>query len=428
MKTQIDSTTRFARFRNQTLFSLLPEEEQKLIEELFHRYHLTFQEFRQIAEISRDLQMWGEGGLRTLLKESPFDLQGASGRPEKKQFLTFLQKTILELKARPKSYRNFRARVPTKVTSTQLVTQKNDKKIFGWCPVASEKTVCCNLRTIDAVETCAFGCSYCTIQTFYSDRVVFDAELKRKLQQIELNPQRFYHIGTGQSSDSLVWGNRNGMLDDLCDFARQHPNVLLEFKTKSANIGYFLENDTPPNIVCTWSLNPEVIIENEEHYTVSLDKRLKAARKVASRGLKVGFHFHPMVYYDEWEEAYPAIARRIMREFDPGQVLFISMGSVTFIKPVMKQIRRKGFPTKILQMELVADPHGKWTYPDEVKVRMFRSLYQEFAPWHGRVFFYLCMEKAAIWKRSFGWVFPNNEAFESALLKSAFRKIGLPQR
>jgi len=184
-----------------------------------------------------------------------------------------------------------------------------------------------------------------------------------------------------------------------------------------------LDHDIPPNVQCTWSLNPQIIVENEEHYTASLEKRLQAAERVAQKGLKIGFHFHPMIYYDDWQEEYPAIARSIMQRFDPQSVLFISMGSVTMIKPVIKQIRRRGFKTKILQMELVPDPHGKWTYPDDIKIEMFRTMHQAFAPWHDTVFFYLCMEKASIWENSLGYVYPNNDLFEQALLDSAFAKI-----
>ncbi len=423
MRLKYDWKKKFNAFKDQTLFPILPEPEQRFIENLFRQYHFTFQELRQITEIARDLDMWGKGGLQVWLRNHPIDVEQAKGRTPRERFWQELNRRIHQLKAQPKTYKGFKGSVPEKVTPAKLVDQKVKKKIFGWCPVASEKTVCCNLRTIDAVETCVFGCSYCTIQTFYKDKVVFDADLKEKLKSIEIDPNRRIHITTGQSSDSLVWGNRNGMLDALMDFARQHQNVLLEFKTKSANISYFLEHDIPPNIQCTWSLNPQVIVENEEHYTVSLNKRLEAAYKVAQKGIKIGFHFHPMIYYDEWETAYPQIARRIMAMFKPESVLFISMGSVTMIKPVIKQIRRLGFKTKILQMEFVPDPHGKWTYPDEIKIRMFKTMHQAFTPWHDKVFFYLCMEKAAIWQGSFGYVYQSNNAFEQALLNNAFKKI-----
>ncbi len=418
---------KFLRFKEQTLFPLLPATEQQFLEHLFREFHFSFQEFRQLTETARDFEMWDYPALSQWVKEHVLpNLAQAAGRTPREKFFTVYTQALKQLKQQPKTYQHFKGAVPKKLLSPRLIDVQSHRNIYGWCPVASEKTVCCNLRTIDAVETCSFGCSYCTIQTFYSDKVVFEADLKTKLQQIEIDPSRLIHIGTGQSSDSLVWGNRNGMLDDLFDFARQHPNVLLELKTKSANIAYFLENEIPQNVVCTWSLNPQIIIENEEHFTVSLEKRLEAAQKVADRGVKVGFHFHPMIYYDDWEQAYPDIAQQIMERFEPQSVLFISMGSVTLIRPVIKQIRKKGFKTRILQMDLVPDPHGKWTYPDDVKVQMFRTLYKAFRPWHEQVFFYLCMEKADIWERSFGFVFKNNDEFEQALLNSSFQKIGFP--
>ncbi|MHB2150361.1 SPL family radical SAM protein [Calditrichota bacterium LG25] len=416
-------------FKEQTLFKLLAEDEKRFLEELFFTFHFSFQEFLQLTNTARDFEMWGQASLSQWIKNQVLPtLEKAPGRTPREKFFSVFNARLHELKSKPKSYDGFKGAVPKAIHPTKLIDQVSAKNIFGWCPVASEKTVCCNLRTIDAVETCSYGCSYCTIQTFYSNRVVFEADLKSKLEKIEIDPARLLHIGTGQSSDSLVWGNRNGMLDDLFDFARKHPNVLLELKTKSANVSYFLENDVPPNVVCTWSLNPQIIIDNEEHFTASLTNRLKAAKKVADRGVKVGFHFHPMIYYDQWADAYPAIARQIMDSFEPNSVLFISMGSVTMIRPVIKQIRKKGFKTRILQMELVPDPHGKWTYPDEIKVQMFKTMYRAFAHWHQKVFFYLCMEKADIWLKSFGFVFQNNEEFEEALLKSSFEKIGFPEQ
>ena len=94
--------------------------------------------------------------------------------------------------------------------------------------------------------------------------------------------------------------------------------------------------------------------------------------------------------------------------------LFISMGAVTFIKPVVRQIRRRGGETKILQMDLVPDHNGKLTYPDETKVELFSRLFDCFTPWHAEVFFYLCMEAAPIWEQVLGRAFPTNEEFERA--------------
>ena len=408
----VDYTQKFDSFRNKTLYEQLGSEQQAFIRRLAFKYLFSFQEFRQVGEASRDLGMWGETSLETWWQHQslPTTLKGTA---LKKRLLANLQAHLKALKASPKSYPRT-GMPPLKQRQTpNIMTKHSDKKIEGFCPVASPKTVCCNLRTIDAVENCPYACSYCSIQTFYTDNAVFDADFAAKLKAIAIDPDRFYHYGTGQASDSLAWGDRNGILTELCQFAADHPNILLEFKTKSKNIQYFLEHDIPENVVCSWSLNTSAIIANEERFTASLEQRLDAARQLADRDIAIAFHFHPMVYYEGCEEEYVNLASQTMRQFQPNEVLFLSFGTVTLIKPVIKKIRRLGNPTKILQMDFVPDPHGKLTYPDEIKIRLFKTLYDALEPWRDDVFMYLCMEKASIWQEVFGYVYDSNEIFEA---------------
>ena len=396
-----------------TLYDRLEPASRAFVDDVTARYRCTVQEVRELCEAARDLAMWGEPDIAAWWSDTeaavPLRL---NPRERKKRLVSALREHLQRLRREPTRYD--RSSEKPERDPLRFVDAPAETSVFGDCPVRSDRTLCCNLKTIDAVQNCSFGCSYCTIQTFYGDRVTVDPDLGRKLREIELDDRRFYHIGTGQSSDSLVWGNRAGMLDELCRFAGEHPNVLLELKTKSANVSYFLDRPVPANLVCSWSLNTAAVIEHEEHFTASLERRLAAARRFADGGRMVAFHFHPMVHHDGWDTEYPALAERLLDAFAPEEVAFLSMGSVTFIKPVMKQIRQRGEPTRILQAELVADPHGKLTYPDELKVRMFRTMYRAFAPWHGRVFMYLCMEKATIWDQAFGWRYASNDEFERA--------------
>ncbi|MFQ5604000.1 MAG: radical SAM protein [bacterium] len=422
MAAKIDYDLKFQSFEKQELFARLNPDQQKFIKRLAFTHRFTFQEFREVVEICRDLFMWRESGLPSwwLSRERQFSSNGVAA---KKQLLQALRAHVRELKHRPKAYPQNGLPKPQQRDKYKISTVQMDKKIHGMCPVASEDTVCCNLRTIDAVENCVFGCSYCTIQTFYSDEFVFDADFEKKLKAIQLDPQRFYHFGTGQASDSLSWGNRNGNLDALCRFAADNPNILLEFKTKSKNIDYFMQYRIPSNVVCSWSLNTPTIIQNEEHFTADLSERISAARSVREKGIKVAFHFHPMVYYEGWQQAYPQIATTLLQEFLPEEVLFLSFGSVTLIKPVINKIRKLGNATKTLQMEMVPDPHGKLTYPDDIKIALFKTMYQAFRPWHGKVFMYLCMEKAAIWQATFGFVYQTNDEFEQDFGQKVLLKL-----
>jgi spore photoproduct lyase len=410
----------------QPTFQKLTPALQAFLRERARRYRFTFQEMRLASEAALDLTMWGETALDAWWEEQESDL-AQQGGAVKELLFDRLRTRLQSLRAESRSYPAAGLGKPAQ-QSLHVVGRASDKNVVGLCPVASEETVCCNLRTIDAVENCGFSCSYCTIQTFYGDEVTVDTGLREKLQNLDLNPGRFYHFGTGQSSDALMWGNRFALLDTLSEFAAENPNILVELKTKSKNVAYFLQNQPPGNVVLSWSLNTPTIIDNEEHFTASLEERLAAARQVADRGIRVAFHFHPIVYYDNWRRGYRDVVGKVVSDFAANEVLFISFGSVTLIKPVVHAIRRRGRPTKMLQMELAAGPKGKLSYPDSVKKELFSEVYRAFAPLHHTVFMYLCMERAELWESTFGRTYKTNEAFELDFGQRVFKKIAAHER
>jgi len=397
-----------------TFYSKLPHAEREFIRQKAYQLKFSHQELKQIIDIARDLGMWDEKSIIEIFDE----------HEQKKVVFTRLRQAYEKIRNTPNSYENFKLKnIPTEQKFT-FKTEDKDGFGLGLCPVASEKTRCCNLLTLDAVESCGFDCSYCSIQSFYNQNTItFDSGFKDKLLNLKLDKNKTYHIGTGQSSDSLMFGNREGILDALFLFAKENPNVILEFKTKSDNIKYLLDNDVPKNILCTWSLNTPTIVKNEEHLTASLDKRIASARKLADKGVKVGFHFHPIVEYKGYLDDYQSIYKTLLAQFQPQEVALVSFGTLTFIKPVIKQLRNREFRTKITQIPH-ADASGKTSYPHATKVEMFKHAYESFKPWHGQVFLYLCMEDHSLWKETFGYEYSTNNDFERAMLGSYSKKIG----
>jgi len=398
-----------------TVFLKLPHETQVFIKEKAFNLKFSFSEIKQIIEIARDLDMWGE---KNLIEIFP-------SHEQKKVVVSRLKKIYNELRSKPNSYDDFTLKNIPQEQKFNFKTEVKDGLGLGLCPVASEKTRCCNLLTLDAVESCGFDCSYCSIQSFYNQNTItFDSGFKDKLLKLELDKNKTYHIGTGQASDSLLFGNREGVLDALFDFARENPNVILEFKTKSDNIKYLLENEVPNNILCTWSLNTPTIIQNEEHLAASLNKRIAAARKVADKGVKIGFHFHPIVEYENYLQEYKEVYDRLLKEFRADEVALVSFGTLTFIKPVIKQLRDREFKSKITQMPF-EDASGKSSYPQKTKVEMFKHAYESFSPWHESVFFYLCMEEHEMWEKTFGYQYSTNNDFERAMLSSYAKTLNM---
>jgi spore photoproduct lyase len=404
-----------------TFFQKLPLDEQTFIRERALALKFSHQELKQIIDMARDLGMWDEERITEIFPE----------HTQKKVVFTRLKKAYEAIRNKPNSYENFTLKNIPKEQKFTFRTRPKEGFGLGLCPVASEKTRCCNLLTLDAVESCGFDCSYCSIQSFYNQNTItFDSSFADKLLNLNLDKNKTYHIGTGQASDSLMFGNREGVLDALFEFARLNPNVLLEFKTKSDNIKYLLENAVPKNIICTWSLNTSTIIQNEEHLTASLDKRINAARAMANKGVKVGFHFHPIVEYEGYLDEYKAVYDKLLTTFKPQEVALVSFGTLTFIKPVIKLLREREFRSKITQIEHT-DASGKTSYPEHTKVEMFKHAYESFAAWQkeiagdNKVFFYLCMEEHQLWNKTFGYNYATNNDFERDMLYSYCNKVGL---
>ena len=406
---------------DQPLFQLLETEAKIFLAERAQELRLSVQDCRQACEIALDFQMWGAESIEDIWPQDKS--QAPSTKARKQQVMRLLRSNW-------EAGKNSDNRYPADSSAAKISAASKPRAIeksslgLGRCPVASPRTMCCNLQTLDAVDNCGYGCSYCSIQSFFDGKQIsFDKGFADKLKNLEFDPEKTYHIGTGQSSDSLMWGNSHGVLDAVIDLAWAHPNVILELKTKSANVSHLLRTDAPKNIICTWSLNTPALIQNEEHGTASLDKRLNAARKVADAGFLVGFHFHPIVHYDQWQQDYALVVEQLGALFKPEEVALVSMGTLTYIKSVMREIRKRAIPTQILKMPMV-DSDGKQSYPDEIKLALFSHVYNSFPEnWKSDVFYYLCMENPRLWKPVFGFEYASNDEFEIAMKNAYMDKI-----
>jgi len=408
--------------KKDSIYSGLSQSDKGHIIELSAKYNFSYQELRQLSVISADLSMWKEKAINDYVIE--IEKEYGSGT-HKKKLINAINRIWTSLKNSKIKYHTPDKSSDYRPSPRKIKLSSDDNEVFGDCPVASEKTVCCNLMTIDAVQGCSLGCSYCSIQTFYSDgKIAVDKNLAEKLSNIPLDPNKKYHIGSGQSSDSLAIGNREGVLDAQLRFARDNPNIILEFKTKSNNISYLLDTDIPKNVFISWSLNPQLFIDNEEHGTASFEQRISSARALSDKGVLVGFHFHPIVYYQGYELGYEEIIDRVKSVFSPAEIAMVSMGTLTFIKPAIKKLRSSGLSSKVLQIPM-ADAVGKSSYTKEIKEEIFGHVYGQFFDWHDDVFFYLCMEERSIWDSVFGGAYDNNKEFEETLYDRVTSKMNL---
>ena len=392
----------------QELISSFSQEEREALDALFSRYHFTESQKLEIAKDESDLRQWKEPSFIPAAPYSRIDSRKDGRKGD--AFMKALREHMDHLRSSETDYSTFFPEVKPREKCTSRFVDK--RIVLGRCPcpVDGEKTRCCRLRTLDAIEQCAFSCSYCSVQAFYNENEIHAVSgIKEKLLSCTPDPD-VWHIGTGQASDSLLFGDDFGTLSALSAFAEKHPEIIIELKSKSARNVF--DRKYPRNMVFTWSLNAPTIIEKEEHLTASLEGRLENAERARDNGNLVGFHIHPMVYFKGWDEEYPRLAKMIESRFRPEDVCMVGIGTLTFTKAVIRHLRERGDESRVLEMDLVP-ASGKFSYPLETKERMFSTVFHSFSEaFRNNVFFYLCMEDPSLWMPALGREYSSDREFE----------------
>lgn len=403
------------------LFNSFSVEKRERLQDLFSSYQLTKAQRLILVKESADLELFQEGDIFSFLDFNKIDKQ--IGKRRGQELINQIEKRMHELRYTPTDYSTFFP--PTIVRKKESIEKiySDGLKLFGKCPcpVDGEKTRCCKLTTLDAAMQCSFGCSYCSVQAFYSEnKIKVVSDLDKNLKNIDTSS--IWHIGTGQASDSLLFGDSFNTLSSLADFAKSHSDIVIELKSKSPRNDFF-NREYPKNMIFTWSLNAPTIIEKEEHLTASLAERLKSAALAVKNGNLVGFHIHPMIYFKGWEKEYKEVVKRIEDTFDYKDIVMISMGTLTFTKAVLQHLRCNRTPSRVLEIPL-AEAAGKYSYTLDIKREMFSTLYSYFSQdFKDNIFFYLCMEDPSLWKPCLNREYSCDKDFELDMKKAYFSKI-----
>lgn len=280
--------------------------------------------------------------------------------------------------------------------------------------------VCCQYFTVALVSDCHLECTYCILQDYLKNNPVItiyaniEEILARIAERAAKHPDRLFRIGTGELSDSLALDHVTEFSRDLASFAAATKNVLIELKTKTANVDNLIGLTHEKRLIVSWSLNPQSYIRREEHKCDSLESRLTAARRCADAGYPVGFHFDPLIRFPDWRERYTELVEMVAARFKPHELAWVSIGSLRFTGELQK-ISRERFPkSAIMAGELFPSADGKMRYFRPLREEMYAALKELVETKIGKVPHYLCMETAAVWQNVYGET-PANKDLEQRL-------------
>ena len=252
-------------------------------------------------------------------------------------------------------------------------------------------------------------CSYCYLQEYLADNSelkVFsnvDDLLTEAEELLNRAPPILFPDWHGEITDSLALDPYIGFTNEIVPFFAEQSNVLLELKTKSDCVEGLLVLDPKDRVVVSWSMNPQRVIDLDEHGTASLRERLLAARRCQDAGYRLGFHFDPIVEYPNWESDYKEALDQTFSSVDWRRIAWLSMG-VLRDTPSLKRIIRERFPrTQLLTGEQVLCPDGKLRYFQPMRVDIYRKMLHWIRRAAPTVKVYLCMESKEVWEQVFGF-------------------------
>ncbi len=281
-----------------------------------------------------------------------------------------------------------------------LINEKYD--FFKKCP-CTKNVRCCNYSILNIGYGCLYECSYCFLQGYQNVAgIILPCNLPDFLTLDKIKPvdnKMFFlpRVGSGEFTDSLIFDDVTLFSNDIVKFFKENKDISFEFKTKSINIKNLLKIGGRENIVISWSVNAEQMIKENEHCTPNLQSRLQAAQECIKAGYSVGFHFDPIIIYDDWKDGYKQAIEMIFDFIESEYIKWISIGTLRMVSPLKKIIENRFPYNTILDNELLLSYDGKLRYETDLRINVYKYMFEQIKLKNKNIPIYLCMENNDIW-------------------------------
>lgn len=188
---------------------------------------------------------------------------------------------------------------------------------------------------------CVYDCRYCFLQGMYpsANYVIFInyEDFAEDIAKTAAAHDKSYYF-SGYDCDSLAYEAKTDFLKTFLPFFAQHPQAILELRTKSTNIRELLKYPVLDNVVVAMSFTPHVISQAVEHGVPSVTKRIASLARVAEQGWAVGLRFDPLIYAENFPELYQGLIEQIFAEVPARAVHSVSLGPLRFPKNMYDKI------------------------------------------------------------------------------------------
>ena len=226
-------------------------------------------------------------------------------------------------------------------------------------------------------------------------------EILTKLSRIIKNQNgRGIRIGTGEHSDSLALEHIFSLNPYLIEFFGKLTKATLELKTKTDYIEPLIGLKHNNNTVVSWSINTQEISKKQEWKTATSKQRILAAAELIKSGYKVGFHFDPLIYSNDWKKGYGDIIEFLAEHIPQDKIAWLSIGTLRYNKQ-LKKVAEKRFPKlELFCEEFSVSPDQKMRYIKPIRKALLQYVSNKLKCHFFNVPIYLCMEHSNTWQNT----------------------------
>lgn len=252
------------------------------------------------------------------------------------------------------------------------------------------------------VTSCPGKCEYCYLHTTLGKRpylrvyVNVDEILDRARKYIEERQPDVTVFEGAATSDPVPLEYLTGALAQAITFFGQEKSGRFRFVTKFTEIDSLLALEHNGHTTIRFSINSSYVVDNFEHGTPSIARRIEAAGRVARSAYPLGFIIGPIIIYPDWQKDYAMLLSGLKGVLSSERMITFELITHRFTAKAKKNIlelfpkTRVPLEEKDRQLKYGQFGYPKYVYPpptmDEIK-RFFVAKIAQYFPQAEIVYF-----------------------------------------
>jgi spore photoproduct lyase len=192
--------------------------------------------------------------------------------------------------------------------------------------LGSNVRCCPYYKLVPVSNGCPYYCTYCYLAFVYRSYAPFIKininynTMFKQIRKTITSVSGKVSFNMGEMLDSLALDHITNLTTMLIPFFSGFSRGFLMLLTKSSNIDNLLAVEPNGQIVVSWSLNSQQMIQEYELGTAGLGERIEAAKLCQDHGYRIRIRIDPGILYPSWQAGYADLIEKTLTVIKPENI------------------------------------------------------------------------------------------------------------